>query len=203
MAAASKSSYENIRKKLRTGDLVLFSGKGRISNGIKWITSSEWSHVGMVVIMEEWDQVVLWESTTLSDLEDIESGKATKGVQSVFLSERLRTYDGKAAVRQLDVDRTPKMIGDLKKFRQSVRGRPYEKSKIELFRSAYDGPFGGNSEDLSSLFCSELVAEAYQEMGLLDPKIPSNEYTPADFSAKRQRGLKLLKGSLGPEIFIS
>jgi hypothetical protein len=41
---------------------------------------------------------------------------------------------------------------------------------------------GINKEDLSSLFCSELVAEAYQKMGLLTEQLPSNEYIPKDFS---------------------
>ena len=35
-------------------------------------------------------------------------------------------------------------------------------------------PFGKNKEDLSSVFYSELVAEAYQTLGLLDEKKPSN-----------------------------
>ena len=54
-----------------------------------------------------------------------------------------------------------------------------------MIKAAYDGPLGHNQEDLSSLFCSELVAEAYQRLGLL-PKppqgLPSNEYTPRDFA---------------------
>ena len=93
--------YNSIRSRLDTGDIVLFSGKGRISHGIKWLTNSRWSHVGMVVNLTEWNQIVLWESTTLSDLTDIETGKATKGVQMVFLSDRLRTYEGDVAIRRL------------------------------------------------------------------------------------------------------
>lgn len=81
-----------------------------------------------------------------------------------------------------------------------MAGREYEQDQIELIKAAYDGPLGRNSEDLTSLFCSELVAEAYQRLGLLSEEKPSNEYTPAEFSEKRQ--LKLLKGSLGKEIFL-
>lgn len=195
--------YNSIRSRLDTGDIVLFSGKGRISHGIKWLTNSRWSHVGMVVNLTEWNQIVLWESTTLSDLTDIETGKATKGVQMVFLSDRLRTYEGDVAIRRLvGVERDNKMMVALKKFRTAVRGKPYEKSKAELFKAAYDGWFGNNDEDLSSLFCSELVAEAYQRMGLLSEAVPSSEYTPADFSSDRKSGVALLKGSLQPEMLI-
>jgi hypothetical protein len=70
--------------------------------------------------------------------------------------------------------------------RKELSRKPYERSQIELLKAAYDG-FGGASsgEDLSSLFCSELVAEGYQAMGLLPEfpaGLPSNEYTPIDFS---------------------
>jgi hypothetical protein len=62
-----------------------------------------------------------------------------------------------------------------------------------------------DEEDLSSLFCSELVAESYQVMGLLPAgkkDKPSNEYVPADFSKERANVLKMVKGSLGPEVML-
>ena len=193
-------AYENIRQELKTGDIVLFSGKGGISTGIKWFTQSKWSHVGMVLRLLEWDAVLLWESTTLSDIADVESGKERKGVQLVPLSERIRKYNGAASIRLLDLERTPDMLKELSLLRAEVKGRPYEKDKIELFRSAYEGPLGANAEDLSSLFCSEMVAEAYQRMGLLSEKKPSNEYIPKDFSDAGE--LALLTGRLSKEVII-
>ncbi len=193
-------AYANLRPQMKTGDIVLFSGKGGISTGIKWFTNSRWSHVGMVLRLIEWDAVLLWESTTLSNIADVESGKERKGVQIVPLSERIKKYDGEISVRMLDQKPTPEMHKELSLLREEVKGRPYEKSKIELFKAAYDGPFGRNNEDLSSLFCSELVAEAYQRMGLLSEDKASNEYTPKDFSDAEK--LKLLKGELSKEILI-
>ena len=193
-------AYNNIRPRMNTGDIVLFSGKGGISTGIKWFTQSKWSHVGMVLRLPEWDAVLIWESTTLDDVAEIESGKARKGVQIVPLSERLRKYPGEASIRLLKADRTPEMLKDLSLLRAEVKGRPYEKDKLELFKAAYEGPFGDNVEDLSSLFCSELIAEAYQRMGLLSDKKPSNEYTPKDFSDEGK--LKLLKGKLQKEVTV-
>lgn len=194
-------AYENLRPKLRTGDIVLFSGKGGISTGIKWFTQSKWSHVGMVLRLPEWDAILIWESTTLSNIADIESGKERKGVQLVPLSERIRKYNGEASIRMLkDIEVSPEMLKELSLFRAEVKGRPYEKNQIELVKSAYDGPLGVNTEDLSSLFCSEMVAEAYQRMGLLSEEKASNEYTPKDFSDEGE--IKLLKGTLTKEITI-
>lgn len=191
-----------LRGELQTGDIVLFSGKGGVSDWIKWFTRGTWSHVGMVVRVPDWDMVMLWESTTLSNLPDIESGKETKGVQLVSLSKRIQTYKGEVAVRRLNADRTPAMLRALQTLRREVAGRQYEADKIELIRAALDGPFGANREDLSSLFCSELVAEAYQRMGLLPDGTgakPSNEYTPKDFSNQANPALPLLVGELWAE----
>ena len=187
--------YPAIRPSLDTGDIVLFSGKGGISAGIKWFTTSRWSHVGMVLKLPDHDLIMLWESTTLSDLSN------SVGVQLVPLSARLNTYGGEVAIRQLSIFLDGDERARLNALRRELTGRPYEANKLELVRAAYDGAFGANTEDLSSLFCSELVAEAYQNLGLLGEDKPSNEYTPADFSAGG--GLTLLRGSLGPEINIA
>lgn len=183
--------YDAIRPKLDTGDIVLFSGKGAFSEGIKWFSKSTWSHVGMVVHMPDWGHF-LWESTTLSDLEDFETGTLTKGVQLVVLSDRIKKYEGEIAIRRLQVERTERMTTDLAKLRLELRGKPYEKIKLELIRAVYDGPFGQNTADLSSLFCSELVAQAYQTLGLLSEDLPANEYVPKDFSTERAQPLELL-----------
>ena len=82
------------------------------------------------------------------------------------------------------------------RLRRELAGRKYEADKLQLIKAAWDHAFGHNTEDLSSLFCSELVAEAYQRLGLLDENKPSNEYVRGDFSEKRV--LSLLRGRLGP-----
>lgn len=196
------TAYTSIRDSLKTGDIVLFSGKGGISTGIKLGTLSKWSHVGMIFKIPEYNFVTIWESTTLSSNIDLDTNVPRKGVQLVPLSARVNGYNGDIAVRSLDgVDGNDINISALMELRREITGRPYEKNKIELIKAAYDGPLGRNSEDLSSIFCSELVAEAYQRLGLLDNKKPSNEYTPADFSEKKK--LVLLKGaSLGEETLI-
>lgn len=206
------ATYSEIRDQLGTGDVVLFSGKGGISNLIKNFTRSKWSHVGMVLCIPESDMVLLWESTTLSNIADLDTHRITKGVQLVPFSQRLQRYEGTAAVRQLAVNRKQLNLDGLSTFRSEMKGRPYEKSEAELFKAAYDGWGGKNEEDFSSLFCSELVAGAYQAMGLL-PKpankndkavLPANEYTPKDFSDEARQPLGLLLGAtLGPQVPVS
>ena len=188
---------------LDTGDIVLFSGKGAVSHGIKWFTVSRWSHLGVVLRLPERENLLLWESLTKGYMVDVEHGEIRRGVQLVDLARRIASYDGGVAVRRLDIQRTDEMQRAVDRLREELAGRPYEQSNIELIRAAVDIKpikLTENVEDLSSIFCSELVAETYQRMGLLPEDIPSNEYTPHDFSADRT--LPLVTGSLGPEIII-
>ena len=199
--------YESIRPQLKTGDLVLFSGKGAVSRLIQRVTGGPWSHVGLVVRVKELDDaVMLWESTTLTTLPDVDVGRPIRGVQLVSLSQRLDSYAGDVAIRQLHCPLTFGQRDALAALRHRLARRPYEQRQLELLRSALDTFGRDNREDLSSTFCSELVAEAYQAMGLLPevPKgLPSNEYTPMDFAEARADRLALPRGQrLGPEITI-
>jgi hypothetical protein len=194
--------YEEIRSSLKTGDIVLFSGKSAFSLLIKVGTKSKWSHVGMILNLTEYDFVTIWESTPSSDLEDLDTNTHNKGVQLVPLSLRIDTYKGDIAIRRLQgVDLGEEAINKLMKLRHELKGRKYEKDEIELLKATYDkGPLEYNEEDLSSLFCSELVAEAYQCLGLLKDKPSSNEYNAKNFSEKGE--INLESGRLGPEILI-
>lgn len=199
--------YLDIRNDLRTGDVLLFDGKGWVSAGIKWMQRRfgfvgwKWSHVGLVVRIPRFDTVFLFESTTLSCVEDVVSGQSKQGPQLVALSERIKVYPGEISVRQLTHPLSEDFIIDkFVEFRREVKDRNYEEDKLELVSSL--SPALGSEEDLSSLFCSEMVAEQYQRWGLLpEPPegLPSNKYTPAQFAEGGNPQL-LLDAVLGPEI---
>lgn len=192
---AKMTIYNEVRSELHTGDIVLFSSSGFISSLIKLATNSKWSHVGMVLTVNDINSVFILESTSLNDYKS--------GVQISLLSERVERHDGQVAIRHLEnFTLTPERYKALGKLRDDIKGREYEKDKLELIKSAYDGIGGDNQEDLTSIFCSELVAECYQAMGILGDKMPSNEYTPADFSEKKDIKFMHPQTSLSDEIFI-
>lgn len=196
-----------IRNQLKTGDIVLFNGKGRISTGIKFATKSPWSHVGLIYVFEEQNMVAIWESTTLNKLKDIDTNTLRQGVQIVSFTERVEQYRGNMAIRILKNANLSKYdYNCLNKLRKELSGKPYEKSILELIKSAWDVPsisFSENQEDLSSLFCSELVAKAYKTLGLLPTEIPSNEFVPCDFSYNGKVDNLLKKAYLEEEIYIT
>ncbi len=173
--------YSEIRNELKSGDMILFSGGGFVSRMIQMFTRSQWSHVGLVIKDDWWDMLLLWESTTLSKIKTVH-GNIRQGVAIRPLSEVIENYDGQVGVRQLTFPLTDAQELTIGELRQEFKGRDYEQNKSELFKSAYDFIGGRNEEDLSSLFCSELVAEAYQRVNFLDEVKPSNEYTPADLA---------------------
>lgn len=148
---------------------------------------------------------------------DIETGKVTQGVELIPLKHKIFSgWYSRVAIRQLMISDSERaeMTQRLFQFKEELGERPYEKSKLQLIRSALDFHqdyftfLKNEEEDLSSLFCSELVAAAYQRMGLLefdktsDNYKTSNEYTPDDFTSRRDEKLRLQHGRLEKEVYI-
>ena len=166
-------------ERLKSGDLVFFSGKGLISWVIQIGTWSKWGHVGMVIENEK--GLLLWESTTLSDCVDVYTGVAHDGSMTVDLQGRIDSFDGDVAVRRLRVPLSDEQQRVLEATRKEFEGREYEASIYELLSSLLDVR-EDQKEDLSTLFCSEQSAEAYQRMKIISESKPSNEHTPADLA---------------------
>ena len=134
----------------------------------------------------------------------------TQGVELFPLEVKVFSgYYGRVAVRRLvgfSPQRREELGKKLMEFYDEVSGRPYEQSKMQLILSSLTFiedalPFLKNrKEDLSSLFCSELVAAAYQRMGLLSRDRVSHSFTPDDFSTNR--ALELTEGSLSEQIYV-
>ena len=198
-------TYREVKPTLDVGDVVLFGGQSSGCMRIKSWTGSRWSHAALIYRTHGVKQPLLLESTSTSLVPDLITGKIQTGVTLVELEAWLRNYaTGEIAIRRLKVDRTPKIRQRLRVFFEKMHGRAYETSSWQMFQAVYDGPFGASSgEDLSSLFCSELLAACYQRMGLLPFDPPSNEYVPADFSSDARKPLPLLEGAtLEPEILL-
>jgi hypothetical protein len=170
--------YSSIRDRLDTFDLVFFSGRGLKSRIIQIATGSMWGHVAMVI--RAGDVLLCWEATTLANLADIASGHLIEGSQTVGLGDRIRTYDGRVAVRHWSGVRTPEMRRDIEALRQEFSGRRYEGSLWQLAGAVM--PWS-NKRDTRELFCSEQAVEGLRKVGIMysgKHLPPSNEYHPAE-----------------------
>lgn len=145
-------------------------------------------------------------------LVDVETGTVCQGVELLPLRKKIFSgWYNRVAFRRLtdiDKDKRQELYTELLKIRKEQQGKPYEKNNVELVLSALDFQeeylsfLRNTKEDLSSLFCSELVALVYKKMGLLETDKLSNEFTPDDFSSKNDSKLKLKMGKLAKEEYV-
>ena len=177
--------YSKIRGEMKTGDLISFSGKSRISNLIKWRTRSDISHVGIVYGTElgKTPRVFLMESTGLNNLPDYKTGEFVKGVQLQQLSKRIATYDGQVYWHKLmdhinDTEQDAMLNWLMSTHDKRV---PYDTFQaIGAGADLFDSLGLVNEPDFSSLFCSELVCKALQLAKIAPDYLNPSEQTPAD-----------------------
>ncbi len=198
--------FSEIKPKLDTGDLFLFSADFLISRVIQVVTHSSYSHVGMVArYPDEAGSLCFWECTTFDQLIDKADKELHSGVRLVSLDKLLAIYanyvPGGFSVRLLKADRTPDFREAFTNFVKEVDARPID-GNLAMISHWLEGKMLSLTSGDSSLFCSQLIAETYQRLGLLPIDRPANAYAPRDFSMQN-RDLSLLSGaSLGEEIFV-
>lgn len=165
------------------GDVLLYSDQHPAHLTQQRRTGCRWGQVALVVQFKEDDRLRVFELTRLSPCRDVLLGVPVEGVQISDLRTRLRLYKGKVAVRRLYPPLNNSQIRCLRTFVKRVHGRPFNLNKRVAVKAAYRTNAQGDS---STFFCSELVAEAYQRVGLLPAPptgLSSNNYIPADFSS--------------------
>ena len=159
-----------MKSRLNTGDILLFSGKGIGSTIIKIATTSKYSHIGMVLNIE--DVPYCYHSTTIMK---------PKGTKIQRLDDVIQKYNGKIYTRALRPPLTdPEKLEKLFRHCTQQEGVGYESSLWELALSALGRKFNINLiEESKDQYCSELVRNAFNEIGILKTK---KMLTPADFS---------------------
>ena len=182
---------------LQTGDVLLFSGNGLSSDVIRWFTGSSWTHVGMIVRLDDVDEPLLLESNRGSESIDLFSGEALAGVSLVPLARKLMDYDGDIVLRRRDGN--PLCQRQRRLVRRLVRRlyrRPY---RNYLWRQVIDVLPGHRRRDYSAMFCSELVAELYRRLGWLPQEIRTGRLFPGHFA---DDSLPLLDGELQQPVWL-
>jgi hypothetical protein len=169
--------YDKNRDLLETGDLIAFEGNDPIARVIQKGTRSRYSHVGLVVRIETLsiDRVFIAESTT------------NAGVVLVPLKRKLKNYSGKAWFLPLEMDLShlPTYVVEdtIKKFifqwAMDELGKKYDFKLIADIVKKIFLKHKIKKEDQQEYICSEFVATAYKEAGIL-PKAKSTNLTPKD-----------------------
>jgi len=189
----------------RTGDVWIFRGASVADRAIRAVTNAPVNHVGMAVVLEDLPPL-LWHAELGRSLPDVWTGQHQRGVQLHDLRDAVTTwrrrYGQRAWLRQLvgpadDGGVTPEMEDAVLRAIARFDGRPFPTTR-HLARGWINGRLRRDTTS-EAVFCAELVAATYTEMGLLGSDRPGNWYDPGKFWSGDE--LELMQGAqLGPEI---
>ena len=176
--------YEKMRSEFETGDLLFFSGNHWLSSLIRWRSKSAWSHVGMVIKIEELDRLFLVESV-------IESGVRLLPLSFVFkdYGGNYMPYNGRVAwAKHVDFMDKPETKNALREFCMDNLSKQYDRK--EYWRILWRSLMGREKffED-DKYTCAEFVFEAYKYANVELPKEKGVFISPGAFW--RQKDLEL------------
>lgn len=183
---------------LKSGDLVLFGSDAWLPGLIRRFVRCRWIHVGMVLRGPDATVPLLWEATPLHG-----GRHGEQGTRVVPLLERVLDFAGEVSLRPLGRALSVPQCDALVALRPELAARGAKRSLLDLIGAGDDGWIGAAPDHLGAPLAAELVAEAYQRIGLLDDVRhggrPAFDYAPRDFALG---GRAELKGgfALGPEI---
>jgi hypothetical protein len=165
-----------------TGDIWLFRGRSFADRAIQTVTNSPVNHVGMVVALDDLPPL-LWHAELGRSLPDVWTGERQRGVQLHMLADAVRTwasrYGQQAWMRPLEGQLERSHEDALMRAIERFDGRPFP-TTAGLARQWMTGRFRRRSA-LETIYCAELVATTYQQMGLLPGRRPASWYDPGRF----------------------
>jgi hypothetical protein len=165
-----------------TGDIWLFRGRSLADRAIQTVTNSPVNHVGMVVALDDLPPL-LWHAELGRSLPDVWTGKRQRGVQLHLLDEAVTTwrdrYGQRAWTRTLEGELERIHEDRLMRVIERLDGREFP-STAGLARQWLTGRIRRQST-LETIYCAELVATTYQQMGLLPRRRPASWYDPGRF----------------------
>ena len=180
--AKRQITYAQARERMSPGDVIAFGGRGLVSETIQFATNSRVSHVGIVMKT----RVTTYDTSKYFN-QVIES--VTEGVTIFRCSERFAAYDGEVWWLPIKKDiRNDRFDQEaFFNFLLASKGKKYDKTQsVKAGLDALDelsfGVLGPsyNKEDFDRFFCSELVAAALGEAGVVSKTINASEVTPID-----------------------
>jgi hypothetical protein len=175
-------AFEDAIATSATGDLWLFRGRSLADRAIQAVTNAPVNHVGMVVALDDLPPL-LWHAELGRSLPDVWTGQRQRGVQLHLLKDAVATwrerYGQRAWVRALEgtIEREheDRMMQVIDRF----DGRAFP-TTAGLARQWLTGRYR-RSSTLETIYCAELVATTYQQMGLLPRRRPASWYDPGRF----------------------
>lgn len=181
--------YDDARAEIRSGDILLCSGKHPFSILIQQATDSIWSHVAFVLRLDAIDRIMVLES-----VEGI-------GVRTVPLSAYVRGspakpkgYDGRLLIARhaaFDAAVSQDALNRMSCFAVDRFGYPYDNDEIakiaaRITLGALGRKIPKKIKPDNEFICSEYAARCYAEVGVEMQWNPRGFIAPSDFAADPQ-----------------
>jgi hypothetical protein len=171
----------------RTGDLWTFRGHSAADTAIRLSTNSPVNHVGMTVALDDLPPL-LWHAELGRSLPDLWSGDRHRGVQLHDAHDAVTVWANRYGqhvwLRQLDAPVTRSMEDALLRTIARLDGTPFPSSARLASRwlaGRVPRPRRRPQPDIETLYCAEVVAMTYQDMGLLPADRRPSWYDPGSF----------------------
>lgn len=157
--------YQSQRNNFKTGDLIFFSGDHWLSTLIRWKSKSAWSHIGIVVKIDEIDKVFLLEST-------LETGVRMMPLSFVFSNYdgHNKPYTGRVAWARHEAFAEDSILANqIKNFCLDNLTKQYDRK--EYWRILYRSFIGRKKRFKDDKFtCAEYVHEAFNNASIHIPR---------------------------------
>jgi hypothetical protein len=196
---------------LKTGDIILcddleYKNWGLLSWFIKFMSKSDFSHIGMIVkdpdfIDPPLKGTYIWMSGT-SNVPDSEDNTMKFGVQFVPYDEYVTTYGGKLYIRKLHCWKYDELFTTerLKKIHQVVYDKPYD-LVITDWIEAYCKK-DPNPQKTNRFVCSAFIGYIYTQLTLLPQDTDWSILYPSYFSSENTQLRLRYDSDLSPEELI-
>lgn len=157
--------YREVRATFREGDLLAFRGRSPVSAVIRAVTGSEYSHVGLVYLIEERRYC----------LEAV-----GKGVSLGLMSEVAKRYAG--GIDYFAIDAPDALRHQATLFGLEQLGKPFDFVGLVRFFLLLTLRLRVRARADARWFCAELVAAAYRRQGFELVRTPSCYAAPRDLA---------------------
>tara|TARA_R100000750_G_scaffold62756_1_gene57831 strand:+ start:245 stop:949 length:705 start_codon:yes stop_codon:yes gene_type:complete len=178
------------RNKIRTGDVLLFSGSTTTAFLIKFFSSSKYNHMGIAVRLDENKRVTLSHTGKLHVLEinaisryNVMTDKYTKGLALTDYDDIIKNYND-IYVRHMDRAYVRKnFCQKIEIFLKEHANVNYSSTLGPIIGVWLGCPLFGIKREKDEMFCSELSAYFYLDVCGKMPTIdkPAKLYKPDDF----------------------
>jgi hypothetical protein len=166
----SQHQFEDLAE---TGDILLFRSKSALSKMQRAVTRGKYDHVALIVRSTSNNNLFLFEVTGVEGVALL--------LWADFMLYSWHNLYSRLTFKKIHWDRSEANIRKLNEFIEKVRGMDYKLSAGKLMRNRQDK----DPRNKKGFFCSELIATAMKEIGILDKAKPSSKYWPGDFDDEK------------------